>query len=1492
MRAMVKMWPEAGTNVLKYCGDWIHFRFWIENGSPIPETWKVFLRTNLGRGDREHREIIRSHTYKWPLEGGAWHDIPMHIQGDKAVLDYPMHETGYFEAKAYAVDENGWQIWPESGNLGISIHPDFCRTSNIFYCAFTRLFGENISRIHALPEKEESELLRLESEGFTCIPPSGKFRDLIKHLPHIIDTLGCKIIHLLPINPTPTTMARMGRFGSPYAALDLTGIDPALVEFEHKTTAVDQFCELSDAIHQRRAKLIIDLAINHTGWGSWLHTQHPEWYVKDAGGNFVSPGAWGVTWGDLSELNTHLPDLWEYLAGVFITWCQRGVDGFRCDAGYKIPMEAWRYIISRVHSKFPEAFFLLEGLGGSYEATENLLTHGRMQFAYSELFQNYSARDISKYLDYAIDQSHRRGIWIHYSETHDNNRLAASGKKWSLFRNQLCALTSICGGFGFTCGVEWLASEKIAVHQRSGLAWGNPDNIIKELAKLNHLLSEHPCFFDGATLTRLTPLNSQIYCLRRDSAEKKNTLWILANPQMELSSQIELCDPDLQTKMIDLLTGETITSTPSNQSNGKIFTLPAGTCWCLACDTKIKGLSGEDYRRRRALASWALSQINQLIPGRYVAEIPWQELAKIAEEDICAFLTAINHTSRENIDSLKTQNNQNAFVYLRQHLEEQNFSEVISWTLADARRITLLPRGHWLLICNKAPFQIQLFSREAETNTIQAVSTPLGYIAAFSPQKIANLSSEQIAPLQLNYTDWGESHHHLKSSLLLISALAPFNMPHENPRLELKPAAKHQYLIQKQDQYKLCENQDTLILLTNDRGGMSRICANIGTVFSKYDCLLGANLNPNHPEDRHIFIKRMRVWVNANGFLSEINDRTLAILSPESPAKWDFIVSAGDGYMAHIRLTVDLLRERNTLILRWERPYNAPSRHNSLLLSPQAPVSVTLRLDIEDRNFHTETHLNDGARWHFSSNTHTLQNEIGFSFTPAPDRQFRVTASNGRYHEQQEWMYNIPHPIESTRGQTAYGDAFSPGWFELPLETDKPVLVTIDAEPEPVEPSLADWFEEQRQVENNAILQKYSSAPITDSWERDLVLTASSFLARRGIERGKTVIAGFPWFLDWGRDTLICARGLLAAGCWDDILELTTVFAAMEKNGTLPNVIYGDNDSNRDTVDAPLWFGILLEEMAEAAPRYGSDAQTIYSTTVAPGKTLLDTLRSIALNYLQGTPNGIFVDRQSGLVWAPEHFTWMDTNYPAGTPRCGYPIEIQALWIRLLQQLARLEPENSDWQTLSTLAWSSLKNKFWLPQKGWYADGIWAENRKPAFEGRIDDALRPNQYYAIALGLLSDQPARSAVQAGFRYLLIPGAMRSLAPLPVDCLAPVYGKDPSLLNDPKNPYWPRYEGDEDTRRKPAYHNGTAWGFQMPPFCEAIVQAWPGDMIARQTACAILRSTEYWMKQGCLRYIPEIMDGDYPHTPRGCDAQAWSTCETLRVWKQIKLTSHIQ
>ena len=125
------------------------------------------------------------------------------------------------------------------------------------------------------------------------------------------------------------------------------------------------------------------------------------------------------------------------------------MDGFRCDAGYKIPVPAWQYIIARVQDEFPETILLLEGLGGSWEATENLLTDGGMQWAYSELFQNYSGHQVADYLDYAGRQSTRVGTYVHYSETHDNDRLAARGRAWSLLRNRLCALTSASGRIWF-----------------------------------------------------------------------------------------------------------------------------------------------------------------------------------------------------------------------------------------------------------------------------------------------------------------------------------------------------------------------------------------------------------------------------------------------------------------------------------------------------------------------------------------------------------------------------------------------------------------------------------------------------------------------------------------------------------------------------------------------------------------------------------------------------------------------------------------------------------------------------------------------------------------------------------------------------------------------------------------------------------------------------------------------------------------------------------
>jgi hypothetical protein len=152
--------------------------------------------------------------------------------------------------------------------------------------------------------------------------------------------------------------------------------------------------------------------------------------------------------------------------------------------------------------------------------------------------------------------------------------------------------------------------------------------------------------------------------------------------------------------------------------------------------------------------------------------------------------------------------------------------------------------------------------------------------------------------------------------------------------------------------------------------------------------------------------------------------------------------------------------------------------------------------------------------------------------------------------------------------------------------------------------------------------------------------------------------------------------------------------------------------------------------------------------------------------------------------------------------------------------------------------------------------------------------------------LITGERARLCVDAAMRYLVVPGALRSLAPLPVNPPMPIYGNHCGLLNDPPNPYWPRYEGDEDTRRKPAYHNGTAWAWTLPSFCEALARAWDLQPGAVEAARNYLLSARDVMHVACAGHVAEIFDGDAPHTPRGCDAQAWSATETLRVYSLLR------
>ncbi len=279
------------------------------------------------------------------------------------------------------------------------------------------------------------------------IPPSGTFRDLIKELDFIIGELGCRIIQLLPIHPTPVTYAKMGRFGSPYAALDFTSVDPALAKFDPCATPMEQFIELVDAIHERNGKIVIDIAINHTGWAAGLHETHPEWLIRDKEGRIEVPGAWGTLWEDLTRLDYTKKDLWRYIAEIFLLWCKRGVDGFRCDAGYMIPVAAWKYIVSVIRDQYPDTIFILEGLGGKISVTRDILNKANFNQAYSELFQNYDRGQIEAYLPGAIEISQEDGIMIHFAETHDNNRLAERSNTFARMRTALCALCSVNGAF-------------------------------------------------------------------------------------------------------------------------------------------------------------------------------------------------------------------------------------------------------------------------------------------------------------------------------------------------------------------------------------------------------------------------------------------------------------------------------------------------------------------------------------------------------------------------------------------------------------------------------------------------------------------------------------------------------------------------------------------------------------------------------------------------------------------------------------------------------------------------------------------------------------------------------------------------------------------------------------------------------------------------------------------------------------------------------------
>ena len=649
-------------------------------------------------------------------------------------------------------------------------------------------------------------------------------------------------------------------------------------------------------------------------------------------------------------------------------------------------------------------------------------------------------------------------------------------------------------------------------------------------------------------------------------------------------------------------------------------------------------------------------------------------------------------------------------------------------------------------------------------------------------------------------------------------------------------------------------------VLANQRGAMSQVQSAWGTVRSQYDALLAINPNPNVPDNRKVFFTRCRTWVRYCGYSYELDETCTESFCAEQgghAATWRFRTPVGLGKDAELTIRLVLDPDSNRVDLQLARLFAS----GATALENDRAVTLVLRPDIEARDFHCKTLAYTGPERSYPAAVRPQNDGFEFEHEGMPPCAMRLRG--GAFHSNPEWTYSVRHDVDAERGLGPTGDLFSPGWFEVPLVGGETATLTAG-----MTEDLMDAPPSAR-----VALQPLRSfrVPFQDWIDSH---PEALFLARRDSLR--TVIAGYPWFLDWGRDTLIFLRGLLAAGGVRDSLAILREFGRFEDHGTLPNIIHGNTVGNRDTSDAPLWY---IVSVGDAMDVYG--VQEV-ARLHCGNRTIAEVVRSIVENNIAGTPNGIRVDRASGLLFSPSHFTWMDTNYPAGTPRQGYPVEIQALWIAALS-LLRERLGIRDFVEVEKKARKNLLKLYLLPE-GWLADNLRATPGRSAARAVAEDALRPNQLLAVTLGAIppESEVARSIVSATAQ-LVVPGGIRSLANLPVRVPQPVRGPN-GLLNDPLNPYWGQYRGDEDTHRKPAYHNGTAWGWQFPLWCEAIAKVY-GDE-ERETALAVLASVAGSLEVGCLSQLPEIVDGDAPHTQRGCWAQAWSVSEVVRVWHLLQ------
>lgn len=531
-----------------------------------------------------------------------------------------------------------------------------------------------------------------------------------------------------------------------------------------------------------------------------------------------------------------------------------------------------------------------------------------------------------------------------------------------------------------------------------------------------------------------------------------------------------------------------------------------------------------------------------------------------------------------------------------------------------------------------------------------------------------------------------------------------------------------------------------------------------------------------------------------------------------------------------IEKRVFMVHGRNSTVVTYTVKPKVRNKNISMTLRPMLAFVDYHHLQHETSEFNGEYKISDGL----------------IEIQPVVDMPRLYVSHNGtRVEPTGYWYRDFEYAIEKERGFDHHEDLFQPFELTFDLETSATVIFSTDND---LAARNAAQLEKDEVQRRKALIK---TAKAKTDFEKQLVLAADQFIVQRG--EGHTVIAGYPWFSDWGRDTMIALPGLtLATGRPEIARGILLEFARAVSEGMLPNRFPDAGEMPEyNTVDATLWYFEAVRSYVEATGDLRFVREELYKT-----------LAEILVWHLRGTRYNIHVDTD-GLLYAgsPDvQLTWMDAKIGdlVVTPRTGKAVEIQALWYNALCTMADLaqrfgdDEDRAKYLSMAELAKLSFNAVFWNEAETCLFDVV--EN------GTRDESVRPNQIFAASLhhSMLDDDRARMVVDKVEAELLTSVGLRSLSP-----------RDPQ--------YRPIYIGSPFDRDS-SYHQGTVWGWLIGGFIDAYRRVHPG-----RTLPGDLSGFDQHLREAGVGQISEIFDAAAPHTPRGCPAQAWSVAEALRIIK---------